>query len=136
MELVINDLIPENVPFIANIQGSGYYRVNYDDRNWRKLAEVLRTNKDWIHPLNRAQIICDVAALADIGYVSEDIKNDILSYFENETEFGPVHAYQQCIGSTDQNQIIQNETLILFRQHLTCYWNFPITHYTTTFLGL
>ena len=103
MELVISDLIPQNVPFIVNVQGSGYYRVNYNDRNWRKLAEVLRTNKDWIHPLNRAQIICDVAALADIGYVSEDIKNDILSYFENETEFGPVHAYQQCIGSTDQN---------------------------------
>ena len=102
IELDVSTVLPEDVPFVVNVQGAGYFRVNYDEDNWNNLAEVLRTNKDWIHPLNRAQIICDVSALARVGYVNENIKNDVLSYFDNETEFGPIHAYQQCIGSKEQ----------------------------------
>ena len=36
--------------------------MNYDSANWLALASVLATARDHIHPLNREQIICDVAA--------------------------------------------------------------------------
>ena len=97
-ELDVSDVIPDSVPFIVNIQGTGYYRVNYDNSNWNKLANVLQNNKDLIHPLNRAQIICDTSALFNTGHVSSDIKDMILSYIENETEFGPLYAFQECAG--------------------------------------
>merc|ERR1712029_1269509 len=66
----VTGLLSDEAPFLVNIQGVGYYRVNYDQENWDKLAEVLKTNRDWIHPLNRAQIICDVAKLAETGHVT------------------------------------------------------------------
>nr|XP_012224231.1 PREDICTED: aminopeptidase N-like isoform X1 [Linepithema humile] len=45
---------------VVNIQQTGYYRVNYDTENWRKLAQHMNsTNYIDIHVLNRAQIIDD-----------------------------------------------------------------------------
>ena len=52
-------------------------RVNYDEANWLALASVLATARDNIHPLNREQIICDVAALANTGHVSADIRDRV-----------------------------------------------------------
>ena len=98
MELDVNEVITDGVPFMVNVQGTGYYRVNYDDSNWNKLADVLLNSKDLIHPLNRAQIICDTSALFETGHVSSDIRDRILSYVENETEFGPLYAFQECAG--------------------------------------
>jgi len=92
----VTGLLSDETPFLVNIQGVGYYRVNYDQENWDKLAEVLKTNRDWIHPLNRAQIICDVAKLAETGHVTMETRDNVLSYIEMETDFGPNYAYQQC----------------------------------------
>ena len=52
-------------------------RVNYDSANWLALASVLATARDNIHPLNREQIICDVAALANTGHVSAEIRDQV-----------------------------------------------------------
>ena len=52
-------------------------RVNYDEANWLALANVLATDHTMIHRLNRAQIICDVAALANTGHVSSDIRDQV-----------------------------------------------------------
>nr|XP_012220638.1 PREDICTED: aminopeptidase N-like [Linepithema humile]XP_012220639.1 PREDICTED: aminopeptidase N-like [Linepithema humile] len=45
---------------IVNLQQAGYYRVNYDIENWRKLAHYLNSKYyTKIHVLKRAQIIND-----------------------------------------------------------------------------
>ena len=51
--------------------------MNYDSANWLALASVLATARDHIHPLNREQIICDVAALANTGHVAADIRERV-----------------------------------------------------------
>merc|ERR1711974_312394 len=56
--------LSQDVPLILNVQATGYFRINYDDDNWRLIGESLANNKDVIHPLNRAQLICDVISLA------------------------------------------------------------------------
>ena len=90
--------------------------MNYDSANWLALASVLATARDNIHPLNREQIICDVAALANTGHVSADIRDmvrhrcaarhwdvdnalsplQVLAYITQETEWGPLYAYKHC----------------------------------------
>ncbi|XP_067216454.1 thyrotropin-releasing hormone-degrading ectoenzyme-like isoform X2 [Linepithema humile] len=45
---------------IVNLQKIGYYRVNYNHKNWVKLAQYMNSTKYIdIHVLNRAQIIDD-----------------------------------------------------------------------------
>ncbi|XP_029162256.1 aminopeptidase N-like [Nylanderia fulva] len=45
---------------IIDKQQTGYYRVNYDPENWRRIARYLKSeNYTNIHVLNRAQIIDD-----------------------------------------------------------------------------
>ena len=84
-------------PVVFNVQATGYYRVNYDQESWRRIADTLKLDKDLIHPLNRAQIICDVVALADTGYVSTEIRDDVLAYIDSETDFGPLYASTHCV---------------------------------------
>ena len=43
-----------------------------------------------------SQIICDVLALEELGYVSHNVRKDVLSYLPSETAFGPLLAHQQC----------------------------------------
>ena len=88
--------LDDRVALVLNVQATGYFRVNYDAENWRMIGDTLANDKDLIHPLNRAQIICDVFSLANNGVVSEDIKNHVLGYIEKEDDFTPKHAYETC----------------------------------------
>ena len=85
------------LPVVFNVQGTGYYRVNYDTDSWLALGRALAANTLWIHPLNRAQIICDVAALAETGHVSPEIRDSVLSYIDQETDFAPLYAFENCL---------------------------------------
>ena len=84
-------------PVVFNVQGTGYYRVNYDQEGWTDLAKALLTHRDWIHPLNRAQIICDVRALAGTGHVTGELRDLVLSYIGQETHFAPLYAFDNCL---------------------------------------
>lgn len=44
---------------IGNVQQKGYYRVNYDLRNWEALISQLNSDHRVIPTKNRAQIIDD-----------------------------------------------------------------------------
>ena len=104
-DIDVSGVLSPDAPFVVNIQGTGYYRVNYDEDNWNKIAEVLKTNRDWIHPLNRAQIICDVARLVESGHVTTAIRDNVLSYIDTETEFGPNYAYEQCASGLKEEDL-------------------------------
>ncbi|EZA48428.1 Aminopeptidase N [Ooceraea biroi] len=66
---------------ILNLQQTGYYRVYYDKRNWRRLARFLKTEKyDKIHVLNRAQIIDDAYYFMVRKMLEHDEFADIIEY--------------------------------------------------------
>jgi flagellar biosynthesis regulator FlaF len=44
---------------IGNLKHSGFYRVNYDDKNWILLIDQLRQNHKAIEKTARAQLIDD-----------------------------------------------------------------------------
>jgi len=95
----VSGLFPDDTPFMMNIHGTGYYRVNYDQDHWNKLADVLKSNRDLIHPLDRINLICDVATLAQTGHVTMETRDNVLSYIDMETDFGPKLAFQECVSS-------------------------------------
>uniref|UniRef100_A0A1L8E2W2 Aminopeptidase n=1 Tax=Nyssomyia neivai TaxID=330878 RepID=A0A1L8E2W2_9DIPT len=76
---------------IVNVQQSGYYRVNYDEENWRAIVGYLNdpTKFRAIAPSNRAQLIDDALNLARGGYLSYVTALDITRYLHHETDYVP-----------------------------------------------
>ena len=94
--LVMEGNSTQDTPFLVNIDGFGYYRVTYDENNWLRLAETLRTDFTLIPPLNRAQIICDILSLEKSGHVSTELREEVLSYLGEEDDFAPILAFERC----------------------------------------
>ena len=85
------DIIP-----LLNKKAVGYYRINYSTEIWEKIAEVLQSNHEIIHPMNRAQIICDIINLNKHGYVEKGTMDLVLQYIDVESDFAPIRAHEQC----------------------------------------
>ncbi|KAE9538122.1 hypothetical protein AGLY_006094 [Aphis glycines] len=82
--------VPENFGWIiVNIQSTGFYRVNYDEKNWKLLLIQLITNPDRIHVLNRAQIIDDAYHLCRAELVPYDYYTSLLEYLLMEDHVMP-----------------------------------------------
>lgn len=88
--LIIMSRIPSDDWIVFNIQQSGYYRVNYDQRNWRMLTDYLNLkNFTKIHRVNRAALIDDAFNLARAGYENYSIPFNLSKYLVRETDYEP-----------------------------------------------
>lgn len=83
---------PNNQWLIANLQEVGYYRVNYDEHNWRLLIQQLNDDHNMIHTINRAQILDDALDLARAGYLDYHIALNTTEYLRKESEYVPFEA--------------------------------------------
>ncbi|XP_011871822.1 PREDICTED: aminopeptidase N-like [Vollenhovia emeryi] len=84
----VNFNINANDWIIVNVQQTGYYRVDYDTKNWEKIGDYLNSeNYSKIHVLNRAQIIDDVYALLIVKRVSISLFLKITNYLSRETDY-------------------------------------------------
>ena len=70
----------------------GYYRVNYDEKNWRLIIDQLNEDHNKIHVINRAQLINDALNFASIGLLNYDLALGVTSYLDKETEYFPWYA--------------------------------------------
>ncbi|KAL6427960.1 hypothetical protein ACFW04_008399 [Cataglyphis niger] len=78
----------ENDWFIINLQQVGYYRVNYDTKNWKKIAKYLNSMEyTKIHVLNRAQIIDDAYHFLITRKINSSVFWEITNYLSQETNF-------------------------------------------------
>nr|XP_040570898.1 thyrotropin-releasing hormone-degrading ectoenzyme-like [Lepeophtheirus salmonis] len=73
-------------PVIFNINQTGYYRINYNDENWKRIILDLRRNYTRIYKYNRAQLIDDSFSLAIAGYINYLVPFKITTYLPNEDE--------------------------------------------------
>ncbi|XP_033214179.1 aminopeptidase N-like isoform X2 [Belonocnema kinseyi] len=104
-KLEIENIDPEQW-FIFNKQQTGYYRVNYDNENWKLIAKFLKSaNFTQIHNLNRAQLLDDSWNLARAGHLSYEIAFDIMSYLNNEINYFPWYAAIRSLNYL-KNQLI------------------------------
>uniref|UniRef100_A0A671Y3W1 Aminopeptidase n=1 Tax=Sparus aurata TaxID=8175 RepID=A0A671Y3W1_SPAAU len=72
---------------LANINVSGYFRVNYDLDNWDRLLSLLNTDHQVI--INRAQIIDDTFNLARAKIIHTTLALRTTKYLSNEREYIP-----------------------------------------------
>ncbi|KAK2867019.1 hypothetical protein Q8A67_025136 [Cirrhinus molitorella] len=74
---------------LANINVTGYYRVNYDTENWQRLLNVLQTSRQSIPIINRAQLIDDSFNLAKAGIIETTLALRTTLFLASETEYMP-----------------------------------------------
>ncbi|KAK7793608.1 hypothetical protein R5R35_013591 [Gryllus longicercus] len=88
---------------IFNIQETGFYRVNYDARNWALLAAALadRARFERVGVINRAQLLDDALALARAGRLDYATALGVTRYLAHELEFLPWKAAFNALGYLD-----------------------------------
>nr|AAD31184.1 aminopeptidase N 2 [Lymantria dispar] len=75
--------------YIINKQQTGYYRVNYDVRNWEALTKALEEDHEVIQVLNRGQILDDAFNLARNGRLNYEYAFNLSSYLVQEKDYIP-----------------------------------------------
>ncbi|XP_045494179.1 aminopeptidase N-like [Colias croceus] len=85
----IDIVLDEEDWVLFNIQGQGYYRVNYENELWERIIEALEDpeRRAIIHPINRATLVDDALNLARAGKVDYDIAFRVVLTMEHETEY-------------------------------------------------
>lgn len=92
---------------LFNRQQTGYYRVLYDDKNYKLLNKELNDGElDKIHPINRAQILDDLQDFVSSNRVPANNLCDTMAYLKKETSYAPWVAAKKAIN--DWNQNLQN----------------------------
>lgn len=65
----------------------GFYRVNYDERNWNLIIQQLIEDPREISVINRAQLIDDAFNLARAGLLDYSVTFNLTRYLRYETEY-------------------------------------------------
>ncbi|XP_044135447.1 aminopeptidase N-like [Bufo gargarizans] len=120
---------------LANINVTGYYRVNYDDVNWDRLLNQLNTDLSQIPVINRAQIIDDAFNLARAQIISTTRALETTKFLSKDVEYMPWQAavsslsyFAQMFDRTDvygpMKAYMKNQVTPLFNyfKNLTNDW--------------
>ncbi|XP_062868491.1 aminopeptidase N [Trichomycterus rosablanca] len=84
---------------LANLNVSGYYRVNYDPENWNQLLNQLNSNHQVIPVMNRAQILDDAFNLARASITNITLALRMTKYLSVEREYIPWEAVLRNLDS-------------------------------------
>uniref|UniRef100_UPI00398EB968 thyrotropin-releasing hormone-degrading ectoenzyme-like n=1 Tax=Pristiophorus japonicus TaxID=55135 RepID=UPI00398EB968 len=109
--------LDKNNWLLGNLNQTGYFRVNYDLRNWRLLIEQLMINPEVISVGNRAGLIDDAFNLARAGYLPQNIPLEIIRYLYKEKEFLPWHAASNVLLYLDK-LVDRNKEYNIFSQYI------------------
>lgn len=124
----------ENDWYLLNLYRSGFYRVNYDIKNWKNLIKLLNTRlttKMLPSPL-RAQLIDDSLNLARANYIPYTLAFNLTNYLENEIDYIPWKSALYCFDyiramlDTSENKNYNFEVCILLlfiKSHLCTHVN-------------
>ncbi|XP_067616976.1 aminopeptidase N [Eurosta solidaginis] len=97
--------------FIFNIQQTGYYRVNYEEDNWKAITAYLMQPQQIknIGPANRAQLIDDVMNLARGAYLSYEMALNMTRYLKHELDHVPWKAAITAFNFIDSMLVNQGD---------------------------
>uniref|UniRef100_A0A452QXF1 Aminopeptidase n=1 Tax=Ursus americanus TaxID=9643 RepID=A0A452QXF1_URSAM len=94
LSTVQNDLFKttNNEWLLLNLNVTGYYLVNYDEDNWRRIQTQLQTDLSVIPVINRAQVIHDTFNLASAQKVPVTLALNSTLFLIGEREYMPWEA--------------------------------------------
>ncbi|ODN03435.1 Aminopeptidase N [Orchesella cincta] len=87
---------------IVNVQQTGYYRVNYDEKNWQLIINQLMTNYSAIHTVNRAQLLDDAFNLASANVLDYKLAFNLTVYLKEDNEYLPWETFLDAFGYIGQ----------------------------------
>lgn len=88
---------------LLNKQGSGYYRIIYDDTNYQLLADAMVRNISLFHRLNRAQIIDDAYNFVRIERLTFSQFLNIVRFLENDNEYASWYPANTAFSAIDRS---------------------------------
>nr|XP_029524189.1 aminopeptidase N isoform X2 [Oncorhynchus nerka] len=92
---------------LANINVTGYYRVNYDLGNWERLLFQLSTNHQVIPVINRAQLVDDAFNLARAKLIPTTLALKTTKYLSKEIEYIP---WESALNNLDYFYLMFDRT--------------------------
>ncbi|XP_065214647.1 aminopeptidase N-like [Planococcus citri] len=112
--------LPETFPnsdwVLFNLQHTGYYRVNYDLKNWQLLTDQLLQQPGKIVSLNRAQLIDDSFALAYEDKLDYKVPLNLIQYLPKEKDIFP-----WITAATSLNMLLTKYEPTLLNSQLKSY---------------
>eukprot|EP00057_Strongylocentrotus_purpuratus_P032925 XP_789392.3 PREDICTED: aminopeptidase N [Strongylocentrotus purpuratus] len=86
---------------LANVNAYGFYRVNYDEKNWDLISKQLTEDHEAIPISSRAALISDAFNLAVSGQLSMVTAFNLTFYLEDEQDYVPWSVLNQVLGYVD-----------------------------------
>lgn len=87
---------------LFNKQATGYYRIIYDEQNYKLLADSLKKNEaSQIDTKQRSQLIDDAFNFARYGRVKFDILLNLMDFLKNDTSYLPWFAGNKVLSFLD-----------------------------------
>lgn len=102
----------------GNLGQHGFYRINYDPEDWRRLIHLLKTDHKQLDGTDRAGLIQDVFALAASRRTSYDIALSLLSYIDKDADYIPWQAAKNSLDKLSPVLSQSPHTLNLFRKFI------------------
>ncbi|XP_061628950.1 aminopeptidase N-like isoform X2 [Phyllopteryx taeniolatus] len=104
---------------LANVNVTGYYRVNYDLGNWERLLAQLTGDHQLIPLTNRAQLVDDAFNLARAHVVSASLALRTTSYLYAETDYIP---WQTALNNLHYYYLMLDQTEVYHPMQMTSDW--------------
>ncbi|ALC45617.1 CG31343 [Drosophila busckii] len=99
---VSNAKISKDDWLLLNKQSTGYYRILYDEQNYRLIARGLREQTYNIHPRNRAQLLHDAYRFVDTARISQSTLFELLAYLKHEDQYAAWSTANSIFNIYDQ----------------------------------
>ncbi|XP_078360605.1 endoplasmic reticulum aminopeptidase 1-like [Oculina patagonica] len=72
-----------------NAGQTGFYRVNYENENWKKLVHQLNASHQTLSAADRAGLLDDALNLARSGMLADEVALNLTTYLKKEREYVP-----------------------------------------------
>ncbi|XP_062455936.1 aminopeptidase Q [Rhea pennata] len=119
---------------LLNVNVSGYYRVNYDQLNLKRLAHLLENDPKAIPAVSRLQLINDVFALREFGYIQIESALELTKYLAKEDEIAIWNVVLLNLVPENSESTLKNyEVYPLLKKYLLKRM-LPIYHYYTSLI--
>ncbi|XP_034486438.1 aminopeptidase N [Drosophila innubila] len=112
--VVDNVKISKDDWLMLNKQSTGYYRIFYDEENYRLIAQGLTEATHKFHPRNRAQLLADAYRFVDDGHLNIGTLLHLMAYLKNEDQYAP-WSYGNSIFSIYDRYLRGDEQYTQFR---------------------